>query len=67
MRTFFGFRSPKICSKEVIHRLMNLFPQVEAWFKDGNIGEHVQALPMLLPLPEARHEQIVLPGHLPHK
>ena len=46
---------------------MNLFPQVEAWFKDGNIGEHVQALPILVPLPEARHEQIVLPGHLPHK
>jgi hypothetical protein len=67
MRTFFGFRSPKICSKEVVDRLMNLFPQVEAWFKDGKIGEHVQALPILVPLAEARNEQVVPPGHLPHK
>jgi hypothetical protein len=67
MRTFFGFRSQKICSKEVIDRLMNLFPQVEDWFKDGKIGEHVQALSIFVPLPEARHEQMLPPGHLPHK
>jgi hypothetical protein len=67
MRTFFGFRSPKIFRKEVVDRLMNLFPQVEAWFKDGRIGEHVQALPILVPHPDARNEQKLPPGPLPHK
>jgi len=49
MRTFFGLRSPKRCSKKVVDRLMTLFPQVEAWFRDGTVGEYVQELPILVP------------------
>ena len=57
MRTFFGFRSPKTCSKEVVDRLMNLFPQVEAWFKDGTVGEHLQALGILVLVPPEGRSQ----------
>lgn len=50
VRTFFGLRSPKTSSKAVVDRLMNLFPQVEAWFNDGSLGDHIQALEMLVPI-----------------
>ena len=42
MRTFFGLRSPETCAKEVVDRLMNLFPEVESWFKDRTMEEHLQ-------------------------
>jgi hypothetical protein len=56
-RTFFGLRSAKTCSKEVVDRLMNLFPQVEAWFKDRTVGEHVEALPILIPVFPEKQDQ----------
>jgi hypothetical protein len=57
MRTFFGLRSPKTSSKEVVDRLMNLFPQVEAWFKDGILDEHLQALGILVAVPPEERDQ----------
>lgn len=57
MRTFFGLRSPETSSKEVVDRLMNLFSQVENWFKDGTVGEHIEALPILVPVPPERQDQ----------
>ena len=57
MRTFFGLRSPKTCSGEVVDRIMNLFPQVEAWFKDGTVGDHIQPLEILVPMrPEGQDQ-----------
>jgi hypothetical protein len=50
MRTFFGLRSPETCAKEVVDRLMSLFPEVESWFKDRTVGEHLRICPYpLLP------------------
>ena len=55
MRTFFGLRSPETCAKEVVDRLMNLFPEVENWFKDRTVGEHLQLCPYPV-FPETRNQ-----------
>jgi hypothetical protein len=46
MRTFLGL--PEICAQNVVDRLMNLFPEVESWFKDGTMEEHVRMIPVPL-------------------
>jgi hypothetical protein len=44
MRTFFGLRSAGTCARQVVDQLMNLFPEVESWFKDRVIGKHLRRL-----------------------
>jgi hypothetical protein len=48
MRTFLGLRPAEICAQNVVDRLMNLFPEVESWFKDGTMEEHVRMIPVPL-------------------
>jgi len=48
MRTFFGLRSPEASAKKVVDRLVSVFPEVESWFKDGTVGEHLRAIPYLV-------------------
>src|SRR5258708_12159540 len=45
MRTFFGLRSPETCAKEVVDRLMNLFPDVETLFKDRTLETPLHLCP----------------------
>ena len=44
MRTFFGLRSAETCARQVVDQLMNLFPEVESWFKDRVVGKHLRRL-----------------------
>jgi hypothetical protein len=48
MRTFFGLRSPEVSAKKVVDRLVSVFPEVESWFKDGIVGEHLRGYPLLV-------------------
>jgi hypothetical protein len=55
MRTFLGFRSPEKCAKAIVDRLMILFPEVESWFKDGTMGDHIRLIP--IPMLRAARDQ----------
>jgi hypothetical protein len=55
IRTLFGLRSSETCAKEAVDQLMNLFPEVENWFKDRALGEHLRLCPHPL-LPGTRNE-----------
>lgn len=48
MRTVFGLRSSESCSKEIVDHLMNLLPEIESWFNDGNMGKHLRRCPYVV-------------------
>ena len=48
MRTFFGLRSPETSAKEVVDQLMNVFPEVESWFNDREMGQHLRFCPYVI-------------------
>lgn len=58
MRTFFGLRRRERAAREVVDRLMSVFPEVESWLADGTMGKHIRMIP--IPAIQGIREEAVL-------